>query len=74
MKYTMMKVFNPLRAPRPVFEVVSLEQRNDSYASWTIGSEYSSCGETAEEREAVDQWLIENGAEKEEKVLLWISW
>jgi len=69
-----MKVFNPLRAPRPVFEVVSLEQANDSYASWVVGSEYCGKGETVEERKAVDKWLIENGAEKDEDVLLWISW
>ena len=74
MNYQIMKVFNPLRAPRPVFETASLEQRNDSYAGWTIGSEYCGCGESMEDRKAVDGWLIENGAEDGEEVLLWISW
>ncbi len=75
--YEMVKIFDlmhPVRAPQDVFETACTEQANDSYARWTVGHEYNGCGANEEERAAVDKWLIENGAEEGELVLLSICW
>ena len=73
--YKMRKVYES-RLPQEIFNVVSLEQGNDSYCSWTIGDEFNQygCGVKESELELVDKWLLESGAEEGETVLFLVSW
>jgi len=67
--YVTKKVFEGSDAPRNVWETVSLEQPNDSYRGWTVGYKYHD-----DDEKLVDAWLLSNGAQDEENVLISICW
>jgi len=52
--------------------------QNDSYMPWQIGNDgkFGSGGGhiTEDESKAISDWLLSEGGEADENVLIWISW
>ena len=57
-------------------------QRNDSYFSYRVGENYRFFLSSEKEEElkyraiekALNDYLLENGCEQDEKILIWLSW
>lgn len=84
MTYKTRKLFNASTNKRELWESICIVngelhcQTNDSYMPWTIGDdgEYGSGAGyiTADESKAISDWLLSEGGELGENVLIWISW
>lgn len=70
MKYETIKLFDGTDLPGALhhFLLSCYECGNDSYVKWSIG------GREDEEAKQIDQWLIENGASKNETVMFSYWW
>ena len=71
--YETMKVFDSSDLPGDVYEWIAdyLEVSNGIYRSWWVPNELSV---VKSYRNDVNNWLLENGAELNEQVLIKFSW